>query len=75
MFLSNVSTGRADGSKIFSYQSAVLQKIRRLLRGFRNILWGIAEALLGPRQTSKIESFAVIINGFQPVTIVTKVSI
>lgn len=75
MSLSNVSTGRADRSKIFSYQSAVLQKIRRLLRGFFNILWGIAEALLGPLQTSKIESFAVIINGFQPVTIVTKVSI
>ena len=75
MFLSNISTGRADRSKIFSCQSAVLQKIRRLLRGFFNILWGIAEALLGPLQTSKIESFAVIINGFQPVTIVTKVSI
>ena len=31
--------------------------------------------LPGPPQTSKMESFATIVNGFQPLTIVGKLSI
>ena len=40
-----------------------------------NIKHRRAEAYPWPRQTSKIESFAITGNGFKPVTIILKLSI